>query len=175
MSETFEYKGYNITIGQDTDAFDPRQEYDHLGEMVCFHRRYNLGDKHNYTVDEVHEMLNSGKFIALPLYLYDHSGITMSTGPFSCPWDSGQVGYIMVSKDSVRKEWGWARITRQRQTKIENILRGEVKEYDSFLTGDVWGFTIDDQDGEYVDSCWGFYGYEYCEKEAKDIVKHMSK
>jgi hypothetical protein len=26
------------------------------------------------------------------LFLYDHSGITISTGRFSCPWDSGQVG-----------------------------------------------------------------------------------
>lgn len=32
--------------------------------------------------------------VILPLYLYDHSGITMNTCGFSCPWDSGQVGWI---------------------------------------------------------------------------------
>ncbi len=27
------------------------------------------------------------------LYLYDHSGITVSTWPVSCQWDSGQAGF----------------------------------------------------------------------------------
>ena len=31
----------------------------------------------------------------------------MSTGPFSCPWDSGQVGFIYVEKKKVKEEWGW--------------------------------------------------------------------
>lgn len=37
------------------------------------------------------------KVAMLPLFLYDHSGITMSTGPFHCPWDSGQVGFIYMT------------------------------------------------------------------------------
>jgi len=40
------------------------------------------------------------------LYLYDHSGITMSTSPFSCPWDSGQVGFAYVDRATVEREWG---------------------------------------------------------------------
>jgi hypothetical protein len=32
------------------------------------------------------------------LYLYDHSGITISTSPFSCGWDSGQVGFIYLTR-----------------------------------------------------------------------------
>ena len=27
--------------------------------------------------------------VMLPLYLYDHGGLTMNTSAFSCPWDSG--------------------------------------------------------------------------------------
>ena len=48
--------------------------------------------------------------VILPLYLYDHSGITMNTCGFSCPWDSGQVGWIYASAmDSSfsRKMWRW--------------------------------------------------------------------
>lgn len=38
-----DYKGYTIKIYHDEDAESPR-DWDNLGEMVCFHRRYNLGD-----------------------------------------------------------------------------------------------------------------------------------
>jgi len=41
------------------------------------------------------------KHVILPLYLYDHGGITMNTGGFSCRWDSGQVGWIYASKESL--------------------------------------------------------------------------
>lgn len=41
--------------------------------------------------------------VVLPLYLYDHGGITMNTGGFSDPWDSGQVGFIFVSKEKIKK------------------------------------------------------------------------
>lgn len=116
-------------------------------------------------------------YIILPLYLYDHSGITMGCSPFSCPWDSGQVGFIYMSIDRARKEWtGTDDEIREAATKC---LIAEVEEYDQYLTGDVWGYTIDrvtlDEDGdesdrEELESCWGFFGHSYCEDEARLIV-----
>lgn len=38
-------EGIKIEIIQDEDLFDPREEWEHIGTMVCFHRRYKLGDK----------------------------------------------------------------------------------------------------------------------------------
>lgn len=29
----------------------------------------------------------------LPVYCYEHSGMTIKTGPFGDPWDSGQAGW----------------------------------------------------------------------------------
>lgn len=49
-----------------------------------------------------------GKYVILPLYLYDHGSITMSTGAFSCPWDSGQVGWIYASKKTFIDETGYS-------------------------------------------------------------------
>lgn len=111
----------------------------------------------------------------LPLYLYDHSGITMSASPFSCPWDSGQVGFIYVTKADVRKEWNKQRISKQLAQKVIDCLKSEVKTYDQYLTGDVWGYVIEDRHGEHVDSCWGFYGYEYCEEEAKEQMSYFQE
>lgn len=132
---------YVLVIQPDDDPLNPRED-DNFGKMVCFHRRYHLGDHHNYIdkddflrdlylktvgddergahryeraldlmnykikapfgspayereVDERLMKVISQKFLMLPLYLYDHSGITMNTTGFSCPWDSGQVGWIL--------------------------------------------------------------------------------
>lgn len=160
--ETKEYKGYLIEIDNDDCSLNPRVDYDNLGTMYCFHRRYDLGDKHDLSQEEVQTMVNSGDYIALPLYLYDHSGITMNTTGFSCPWDSGCVGVIMVEKKKIREEYGWKRITKERQAQIEKYLKGEVETYDNYLTGNVYGYRVK-KEGEEIetDSCWGFFGTDF--------------
>jgi hypothetical protein len=105
-------------------------------------------------------------FVWLPLYLYDHGGITMSTGRFSCPWDSGQVGFIYVSKEKVRKEYGWKYVTTKRAEQVARYLTGEVETYAQYLEGRVYGFITEifnptTDKWEEGDSCWGFYGQDY--------------
>lgn len=112
--------------------------------------------------------------IMLPLYLMDHSGLSMNTGGFSCPWDSGQVGYIYAKKADIRKEYGWKLITAKRQKQIESYLKGEVEVYDQHLRGDVWGFVIEefvpDEGWQETDSCWGFYGSDPFENGMSDHI-----
>jgi hypothetical protein len=164
------YNGYKIKIEQDDDPANPRKEFDNLGTLVCWHRRYNLGDENlRYYDEETIEQITSDENIFLPVYIYDHSGITINTNGFHCPWDSGQVGWIYVSKDVVRKEYNWSRITQKRHEQIEQYLKNEIAEYDQYLTEDVWYYLIK-KDGEIVESCGGFYGHDYCEKEAKEMV-----
>jgi len=178
---------YVIKVYQDEDTHSPRED-DNLGTMICFHRRYNLGDKHDYNANDYSGWSEQEKGISknenvcvmLPLYLYDHSGITMSTSPFSCGWDSGQVGWIVVSKEKVRKEYNVKRITQEIIDKVTQCLESEVKTYDQYLTGDVYGYEIYKVDTcdkgceheKFVDSCWGFYGQDECMDEGKSIVKY---
>jgi len=177
-------KTFRIKIIHDENPESPR-EWDNLGTMVCFHGRYNLGDKHEYNSDHYNRWDDMEKEIIkrenvcviLPLYLYDHSGITMNTTGFSCPWDSGQVGYVFVSKEKVRKEYGVKRITKKVIEQVTNVLVGEVSTYDQYLTGDVYGYEIYEvttnngiETETFVDSCWGFYGSDHCMEEAESIV-----
>ena len=156
---------YTLKIEQDELRDSPRT-WDNLGNMVCFHKRYNLGDSHDYDIDsheswdELEKALNREHDIAviLPLYLYDHSGITMNTVGFSCGWDSGQVGFIYVTKEKLRKEFNVKRISKAILQKAKDILIGEVATYDQYLTGDVYWFELCDESGEMIDACSGFYG-----------------
>lgn len=93
-------------------------------------------------------------YIVLPLYLYDHSGITISHNPFSCRWDSGQVGWHIVANDIAISECGSIEKARE-------YLKGELETYDAYIRGDVYGYKINNPFGEEIESLWGFYGYDH--------------
>lgn len=115
-------------------------------------------------------------YFVLPLYLYDHSGITMNTGGFSCSWDSGQVGFIYVSKERAREQYGFKRLTKERVQKVYEYLDNEVKTYAAYLEGDVYGYVIEGQDID--DSCWGYVGPDgegWALLEALSIVANHKK
>ena len=173
MNNKETYKGYEIVLEQDSDPVNPRED-DNLGTMLCRHRNYLLGDDPKASREEISDHLEGRKkdiSISLPLYLYDHSGITMSTSPFSCPWDSGIVGTIFVNKEKVREWYGIKRITKAVEQKVVKSLNSEVKVYDDYLTGNVYRYIIS-KDGEEMDNSGG-YSYEDALAEAKAIVDNM--
>lgn len=251
LCKQIENGGVRLSIYHDTNPMNPR-EWDNLGTMVCWHRRYDLGDERARNIELYNswdewlenEILipNGGEenVIYLPLYLYDHDGITMNTTGFSCPWDSGQVGWIYATKDRFREEtgytddelfnqdkhripkvgervkvkgyedWGqvkaideetitvdldWNKILNARKPenilvvttndieevmadKAKEILIDEVRLYDDYLRGNVFGFVLEKKevcaccghiDYKEIDSCWGFYGLDY-EKQMKEYI-----
>ena len=112
------------------------------------------------TLKDIQKIANDN-LVMLPLYLYDHSGLSMSCVDFGAPWDSGQVGIIWTTLDRVKaarpgkqKKEEWIRLAKQDMT-------AEVKLYDKYLQGEVYGYIEEKQteDGrwEECDSCWGFY------------------
>ena len=130
--------------------------------------------------------------VMLPLYLYDHGGLTMNTGGYSCPWDSGQVGYIYATRETILKEFSAKKLTAKLRRKVEDILRSEVKTYAQYLEGDVYGYVIYKIDepcdcdpepwnnyppcnctkhAEVVDSCWGFYGRDVALEEGRSSLR----
>jgi len=159
------YKGVEIQVHYDRDADSPRT-WGNIGTMVCFHGRYNLGDKHDLRSgqfsgwDEMEEHLIKAKDarVILPLYLYDHSGITISTGEFSCRWDSGQVGFIYADREAILNAFGKKRLTKGLVQKAKDILEAEVKIYDQYLRGEVYGYVINHSERmDLNSSCWGYY------------------
>ena len=157
-----------LKIEQDIEPINPR-DWDNLGTMVCWHRNYNLGDQQPDCAPSEFEFPKG--CIKLPLFLYDHSGITMNTTGFTCPWDSGQVGWIFVTRDRMNEEFG----TNWDEKRAIEILQGEVETYDQYLTGDVWGYIVEDELGNTVDSCWDFYGYDYCKETGQDSLEWLKK
>jgi hypothetical protein len=180
--KTIEYRNHRIEIKQDISPVNPREEWDNFGRMICFHKRYNLGDKHELdhekeSGDFAKYIKTNKKIVAFPVYMYDHSGLTISTNISdfraidSHGWDWGLLGWIYTTKENIRKEFSVKRVTKKYVELAKNLLLGEVTAYNDYLIGNVFGYEVFDNDGEWIDSCWGFYGdVDYVEQQAKEIV-----
>lgn len=148
-----------VIIEQDDYPFNPRKEYDNLGTLAAWHGRYGLSDIETDKLDMKYYLkeLKANKDIFYPVYMLDHSGLSLSVTPFNCPWDSGLLGFISVSKERIAKE----QLTPHQARKL---LRGELETFNHYLNGNVWSFAIEtwnpnpDCGWEVTDSCGGFIG-----------------
>ncbi len=182
--ETIEYKGYTIEICPDTDPESPRK-WDNLCEIHACHNRYNLGDEgFNYNLhdeerfNEMKREAKKNKDIVLPLYAYEHGNIALSLSndsyPFNCRWDSGQVGYMVIRRkkaleDTIPESKIFHTALKKR---CMRIAKSEIETYNQYFRGDVYGYKIEDENGDELDSCWGYYGIEDAITEAKSVVDY---
>jgi len=173
-------KNLKLEVVEDMHPFDPRED-DNLTTMICFHRRYNLGDKHSYKHSNYNNweemktdiIKQENAAIIYPLYLYDHSGITISTTPFGDRWDSGQIGFVYISKQSICKNFNVKRITQKVKELATLVLQDEVKVYDKYIMGEAWGFRITDENESEIDSCWGYYEKHEAEMDGKNRLEYL--
>ena len=157
LREKFQDEKYRLKIIYDDSAESPREWYN-IGTMVYSHRRYKLGDEEAQNTDDYNnwdewlegEVLepNGGEdnVVFLPLYLFDHSGVTMNTTGFSCPWDSGQVGWIYATKEKFREETGYGEKElfsrdKNREPEVGELVK--IKGYEDKGVHNGFGKTVD--------------------------------
>lgn len=84
--------------------------------------------------------LLKGKITYLPMWLYEHSGMTVSCGarnyPYNDRFDSSAIGWIVALKSDVMAELQCGE--SEWEAKAEELMRAEVDTYDRWLRGDVW-------------------------------------
>lgn len=164
---------YSFIVERDECELNHPRDCDNLGVIVTWHRRYALGDQQPKQAPE--EWLadlkkTAPRAIILPVYMYDHGGITISTTPFNCRWDSGQLGIIYTTPERVRDWLGYTRITAKRRAGIEARLAREIDYFDRYLTGNIYRFDIMDETGEWIDGAGGFFDHAEAEAEAEATI-----
>jgi len=174
-----EHSRYNLGDKTDFKPWNAGSWYDHMAEYFqeTYHIIDNFGDYDTYDKDvkKIWKWIDAN-VVYLPLYLYDHSGITMSCGSFGCSWDSGQVGFIYITKEKAIEEYGGKTFTKKLKERVAGYLENEVATYDQYLTGDVYGFVIEKWNPEpgcgweTEDSCFGFFGSDFEENGMKDYI-----
>jgi hypothetical protein len=147
---------------------------EHIMDLLEYGEEYRsrMYDKHGDTkdlFDVLLERLNTKGYVALPVYAYIHSGVTVKTSPFGCRWDSGLSGFTYTKRTDYIKDFGAKKHVKN--ITIENHLKGNLETFDTWLRGEVYGFSIEDAEtGDFLDSCGGFYGSDY----ANDMVAYIN-
>ena len=186
--ETYQRGKQILEIRQEDDIMDHNsRDWDNLGIMLCAHRGYTLGDEQFNDRESLDQRLEElDPVVKLPLWLLDHSGLAMQTGSFASDaqqWDSGQVGWIVATKEDILKSYKVKpkRLTKKMIKNAEQSLRNEVADYDNYLQGNVYGYELfevtkcttagfeDEEHEKEVESCWGFYPMKG--EDASDVVK----
>lgn len=168
LSETIEYKGYNINIYFDYCLESPF-ENEGLAQFALFHSRYDLPN--NTSIDS--DCFNSWGDMEAEIYrqydvlecltvsMYDHSGVHIYEGHPNCPWDSGRIGFVFLDKEEVRKWYNVKRISNKTKEKAVALMRAQLKTYASYVNGETYAYTVEDSQGEILDSMGGFIGSDH--------------
>jgi hypothetical protein len=165
--ETKEISGYTVKICVDPEPLNPRDNNVNFGTIFHVVRDYDLGERK--TLEEIQEIINDKSIISLPVYLLDHSGISISTFSFMDQWDSGQVGVISVSKAKVLKDFNRKKWSKKLEKRAIEIMKNEIIEFDAYLQGNMYCYLVE-KDGVVIDSCSSFFDYDECMSQGVDTV-----
>jgi hypothetical protein len=156
---------------------DPRQ-FENMTRFVWAHGKYDLPQEidgfnfKDYAGWDEAELALRAEFdaaIVLTVWMYDHSGVSFScsignskANPWSCPWDSGIVGFAVVT-NAEQQASGFS------IEECERNLRREVTEYSEWTSGQIYRFEITRGD-EFV-STGEIIGWTEAKAEAEWCLK----
>lgn len=116
-------------------AYNERSRYI-LGTLACSHDE----------AIEIEQGIIRGDLIGLSVYAYIHSGITLSTSPFSCGFDSGHSGFVYIKKSDavgwagrVGKTKGKVCTKKDRKAALE-ACKDYLKQFSAYLNGEIYEF-----------------------------------
>jgi hypothetical protein len=163
--ETIECEdGFTVTIEQDEDPQSPDEWGDEevfLGEVHHRnYRKFGRKDHHTAPIDED----GSCPFEVYPVRLVDYGGANGCKLQFlDKDEDDNASGRIFVKRLTPLEMLG-------RVITMDELAENLLQTWNTYLQGEVYAFSIRDADGEYVDSCGGYYGYDECHQEALSAV-----
>jgi hypothetical protein len=150
-------------------SFFPRQARVVSGVDDCLRgllREYGPeGPDEDAAIEDVRKNLERYAFYR-PLYCSDHSLVSLSLSPLTDPWDSGCIGMVHMSWESVRE----ALIPKEKRETVsaEGLEEAAgvhawtvISSVNDYFLGNVWHYRILDIDtGDEMDACCGLFGGE---------------
>lgn len=172
-------KGYDVEISLDYWKDNPREWVS--STLVTAHKNYTFGGikltRDAWSIEGAFQQhladegLSLRDIIYYEVFMYEHSGIALNIVPFSCRFDSGQLGYIYEKRCDIRAEFGVKRISPKLEQRVLSRLFNELQLLEYWANGEVYSFSIADE------VYGGFYGYDH-EKSgliaaANEAIDHL--
>lgn len=181
---------FSVAVEYDEGGYsmNPREDGDwNLVEFALTHRRYDLpneiGLNFDYldTIEDVEAEIRAqvGNDLAWigKVAGYDHGGLRLSFADSHDRWDGGFAGFGIIRRSTLaRVGHDWKRITARRRAELAQWAATELERYNAWAAGEVYYWTVLDQDGSAVESCHGYIGDEeasYAMTEAVAEAEHL--
>lgn len=161
--EIIDYKGYKIDVSYDESPMRP-DEWSSNVILVFNHRDFWIQHP-DFEADAIFEAGEEVKgYHVFRCYAYIHSGVMLSVGPNSKwpdqRWDVSFKGFWLVE----RQKGAW------RRSQARKLAEAFCEEWNTYLSGEIYRFTIQDREGEFIDSCGGYYSMNDLVADAKDVI-----
>ena len=144
------YKGLTIKIYADDNGGSPKDWGDDGLFLVADHRDFSVNGPKKEKPSACIEIYGKTHHV-FGLEAYIHSGVVLALsreGNFpDRQWDVSQLGAVFVSK----KEFRLKKSARK-------CAQGLIETWNDYLSGNVYGYNVETEEGSAVDSVWGFYG-----------------
>lgn len=164
-----------VSIYYDDEVCDSPRDWSPFCHMICEHRHYNFGDKHDGAESVLHqlcekydidwegdwendvdemsfpEMLKalSEHIVIRPISIYDHSGVTIFWGtsyPFDCGgWDTSNIGFGYCEESDVERAGRNIEKYPDWRDQACAIMDGEMETYDQYVRGEVYGYKLEER------------------------------
>ena len=147
----------------DEDSESPRS-CDNVVTILTWERNYNSPDENDDTfeefaekhgvdvsqkwnLDSVMDAMREEGYYVVPVYALHHSVSHYSTHDFHDPWDSGVAGIAFCKKQKGLPD---------ADDYLRTIIDQEIKEYDAWVNGEIYGVARLDKTGDIVDETTGW-------------------
>ena len=145
-----------LTWERDYDS--PDENDDTLEE---FAEKHGVDVSQEWNLDSVMDAMRKEGYYVVPVYALHHSVSHYSTHDFHDPWDSGVVGIAFCKKQKGLPD---------NDDYLRTIIDQEIKEYDAWVKGEIYGITLLSQDETVLDES---AGYMMSYENRIDVLKDM--
>ena len=155
--------GQNFKFFYDDSTDSPRNDTN-VATILTWERDYDSPDENNNTfeefaekhgvdvsqkwnLDSVMDAMREEGYYVVPVYALHHSVSHYSTHDFHDPWDSGVAGIAFCKKQKGLPDG---------DDYLRRIIEDEIKVYDAWVNGEVYGIDLLGQDGAVLDTSAGY-------------------
>lgn len=185
----------HLVPGEENDYCDQYYEYKETicGEEYTRHIDADTSDSDDSIASDMADQLemcekmllleNTGKVVTLPISMYEHSGISLWLGSKwghpDAQWDCSSIGFAYVEKATAEKEMPQRKLTDEQKGDWKKwayaMMEGEMETYNKYVSGEVYGYMIEDEEGEegsnvHLCGCWGYYDKDCLLEDAKSDI-----